>query len=181
LIEPSAGGAEVLGCDIRNQAAQIRARSGALLEHSGVYERLSAEDNLDFYGKVWRMPLAERQARIKELLQHMSLWERRKELAGTWSRGMKQKLAVARALLHRPDLIFLDEPTSGLDPVAAVALRKDLAALARVEGVTVFLTTHTLAEAEKLCQQVAVIRDGKLMAVGSLDQLRAQAGGPHWG
>jgi ABC-2 type transport system ATP-binding protein len=178
LIEPTSGGAEVLGYDIRTQADQIRERSGALLENSGTYERLSAEDNLDFYGKVWRLPSTEQQARIKALLQHMGLWERRKELAGTWSRGMKQKLAVARALLHRPDLIFLDEPTSGLDPVAAVALREDLAALARKEGVTVFLTTHNLAEAEKLCQQVAVIRDGKLLAVGSLDQLRAQAGGP---
>jgi ABC-2 type transport system ATP-binding protein len=178
LIEPSSGTAEVLGWDIRTQADKIRQQSGALLEYSGIYERLSAEDNLDFYGKVWRLPAAERRARIKELLQHLNLWDRRKELAGTWSRGMKQKLAVARALLHRPALVFLDEPTSGLDPVAAVALRDDLAALTRKEGVTVFLTTHNLAEAEKLCQQVAVIREGKLLAVGPLDRLRAQAGGP---
>jgi ABC-2 type transport system ATP-binding protein len=92
---------------------------------------------------------------------------------------MKQKLAVARALLHRPQLIFLDEPTAGLDPVAAAALRDDLARLAASEGATVFLTTHNLAEAEKLCAQVAVIRDGRLVAVGHPDTLRARGGKPH--
>ena len=90
---------------------------------------------------------------------------------------MKQKLAIARAMLHRPALIFLDEPTAGLDPVAAVALREDLAMLAQHEGVTIFLTTHNLAEAEKLCQQVGVIRQGNLLAVGPLEKLRTQAGG----
>ena len=91
---------------------------------------------------------------------------------------MKQKLAVARALLHHPELIFLDEPTAGLDPVAAVALREDLSSLAEREGVTVFLTTHNLAEAEKLCHQVGVIRAGQLLEIGSLEQLRLRAGGP---
>ena len=91
---------------------------------------------------------------------------------------MKQKLAMARTLLHRPSLIFLDEPTAGLDPVAAAALREDLAALATGEGVTVFLTTHNLAEAEKLCAQVAVIRQGKLLAVGHPDELRARGSAP---
>lgn len=91
---------------------------------------------------------------------------------------MKQKLAVARALLHRPELIFLDEPTSGLDPIAANALREDLTTLAAHTGVTVFLTTHNLAEAEKLCAQVAVIRKGRLVAVGHPDELRAHTGRP---
>jgi ABC-2 type transport system ATP-binding protein len=178
LLEPTAGSSEVLGYDTRTQADEIRMHSGALLEYSGIYERLSAEDNLEFYGRVWRLPESGRKARIEELLTHMDLWERRKELAGTWSRGMKQKLAVARSLLHRPDLVFLDEPTAGLDPMAAVALREDLASLTQQGGVTVFLTTHNLAEAEKLCQQVAVIREGRLLAVGTLDELRLQAGGP---
>jgi ABC-2 type transport system ATP-binding protein len=178
LLESNAGQAEVLGYPTASQAGEIRQRCGALLEFNGIYERLSAEDNLEFYGRVWHMPPAERRARIQELLTHMGLWERRDELAGNWSRGMKQKLAVARALLHRPQLVFLDEPTSGLDPVAAAALRDDLATLAEREGVTVFLTTHNLAEAEKLCQQVGVIRQGKLLAIGTMDQLRAQAGGP---
>ncbi len=178
LLEPTTGRAEVLGFDTRTRAGDIRARTGALLEHSGLYERLSARDNLEFYGRVWHMPAAERRARVEGMLRHIGLWERRGEKVGTWSRGMKQKLAVARTLLHRPPLIFLDEPTAGLDPVAASALRDDLLALAGREGVTVFLTTHNLVEAERLCALVGVIRNGRLLAVGPPDQLRARAGGP---
>src|SRR5207245_8426176 len=136
------------------------------------------EDNLASFGRIWKIPRRDRRTRIEELLQAFGLWERRREAAGVWSRGMKQKLAVARALLHRPPLIFLDEPTAGLDPVAAAALRDDLAALAAREGTTVFITTHNLAEAEKLCARVAVIRRGRLLDVGHPDELRARAGGP---
>jgi ABC-2 type transport system ATP-binding protein len=177
LLEPTHGRATVLGFDTRRQAAAIRERTGALLEHPGIYERLTAEDNLDFYGRVWRIPTGARRARIRELLTHFGLWDQRRQRAGTWSRGMKQKLAVARALLHRPPLVFLDEPTAGLDPVAAAALREDLAELVRREGVTVFLTTHNLSEAEKLCNLVGVIRQGRLLAVGHPDALRARTGG----
>ncbi len=176
LLAPTQGRAEVLGQDTHTQADAIRQRSGALLEHSGLYERMSAEDNLEFYGRIWHMPASERQARIKELLTHLGLWERRKETTGNWSRGMKQKLAVARTLLHRPDLVFLDEPTAGLDPVAAAALRDDLASLSQREGATIFLTTHNLNEAEKLCDLVAVIRQGKLLAIGTPDSLRSHSG-----
>ena len=178
LLEPTAGQAQVLGYDTRTQAEEVRTRTGALLEHSGLYEQLSAEDNLEFYGRVWRMPKDERQARIKELLTHMGLWERRQEPAGNWSRGMKQKLALARALFHRPRLVLLDEPTAGIDVAAAVTVREDLEALAAREGVTVFLTTHNMAEAEKLCDQVAVIRQGSLVALGHPDELRARSGSP---
>jgi len=177
LLEPTFGKVSVLGFDAASQSDEIRLRSGCLLEYSGLYERLSAEDNLELFGRIWKIPRLDRRARIQELLQAFGLWERRREAAGVWSRGMKQKLAVARALLHRPPLIFLDEPTAGLDPVAAAALREDLAALARREGVTVFLTTHNLPEAEKLCSRVAVIRRGKLLAEGSPEELRAQKAG----
>ena len=176
LLEATSGTAKVLGFDIRSQADEIRQRTGALLEQSGLYERLSAEDNLEFYARIWRLPLAERKARIGQLLEHFGLRERRNERVGTWSRGMRQKLAIARALLHRPRLIFLDEPTAGLDPQMAAAVRADLTTLAQQEGVTVFLTTHDLAEAEKLCQRVGVIRQGKLLAIGRPDQLRAPGG-----
>ena len=179
LLEPTSGTAQVLGFDTVKQDQAVRERTGALLEYSGIYERLSAEENLDFYGRVWHMSSAARRDRIKELLTHFDLWDRRNEGAGTWSRGMKQKLAVARATFHRPKLVFLDEPSAGLDPVAAVALRDDLARLVEREGVTVFLTTHNLGEAEKLCGQVAVIRQGKLLAVGHPDELRKRGGGPH--
>ena len=176
LLEPSAGAAEVLGLDVRRQAEAIRARAGALLEHTGLYERLSALDNLEYYGRIAKLAAADRRARIRELLTSFGLWERRTEVVGAWSRGMKQKLAVARALLHRPALIFLDEPTASLDPVASAALRDDLAQLAVREGVTVFLTTHNLAEAERLCARVAVIREGKLLAVGPPSELNARKG-----
>lgn len=178
LLEPTTGQAWVLGFDTRTQAEAIRAHSGALLEFTGLYERMSAEDNLDLYGRIYQMPAPARQARIKELLTHLDLWDRRRDQVGTWSRGMKQKLAVARALFHHPALVFLDEPTAGFDPVSAVALRNDLASLVAREGVTVFLTTHNLTEAEKLCAQVAVIRQGKLVTVGAPDELRARTGGP---
>lgn len=177
LLEPSAGQARVMGSDTRSQADEIRAKSGALLEFSGLYERMSAEDNLDLYGRIYRMPGPKRKARAKELLTHLDLWDRRQEKVGKWSRGMKQKLAVARALFHHPPLIFLDEPTAGLDPVAAAALHADLTSLVTREGVTVFLNTHNLAEAEKLCARVGVIRNGKLITMGNPDDLRLGKGG----
>src|SRR5438874_6438075 len=178
LLEPTQGQASVLGFDTRTQADEIRARAGALLEFAGLYERMTAEDNLDFYGRIYHMPAAERRARIKELLSHVDLWDRREDQVGKWSSGMKQKLAVARALLHHPPLIFLDEPTAGLDPIAAATLRDDLASLVAREGVTVFLNTHNMTEAERLCAQVGVIRQGRLVTVGTPDELRARTGGP---
>ena len=177
LLEPSAGRAEVLGFDTRMEADAIRQRSGALLEHTGLYERLTAEDNLEFHGRIYRMPAAERRSRIQDLLTGIGLWDRRREPVGKWSRGMKQKLAVARALLPRPELIFLDEPTAGLDPIAAAALREDLVSLASKDGVTLFLTTHNLSEAEKICTRVGVIRRGVLLAVGSPAELRSRRKG----
>lgn len=178
LLEPTGGRAEVLGCDVRTQSGAIRERTGALLEQVGLYERLSAEDNLEFFGRVYRLSKDERRDRINELLTHLGLMDRRKDMVRDWSRGMKQKLAVARALLHRPQLIFLDEPTAGLDPIVAASLRDDLKTLAKREGVTVFMNTHNLPEAEKLCDRVGVIREGRLLAVDHPDRLRAKNGGP---
>ena len=178
LLEAEEGNAKVLGFDTKTQADEIRLRCGALLEHHGLYERLSAEDNLNFYGRIWHLPKSDLNERVKTLLSDMGLWDRRHEQVGKWSRGMKQKLAIARTLLHRPKLVFLDEPTAGLDPIASAALHEDLSNLTQREGVTIFLTTHNLSEAEKLCQEVGVIRNGKLLAVGALDRLREQAGGP---
>jgi ABC-2 type transport system ATP-binding protein len=178
LLEPTGGSVEVLGHDTRTGAAEIRAQTGALLEHTGVYEQMTAYDNLEFYGRIWRLPKDERRVRIEELLRQMGLWERRTDKAGTWSEGMKQKLALARALLHRPELVLLDEPTAGLDVPSAAAVRDELAALASREGVTIFLTTHNMAEAERLCSRVAVIRQGRMVAVGHPDELRARTGGP---
>ena len=176
LLAADEGAATVLGYDVANDAARVRELSGALLEHTGIYDRLTAYDNLDFYARIARLSKEERETRIKELLTSVDLWERRNDTAVDWSRGMKQKLAITRTLLHSPRLIFLDEPTAGLDPIAAAALREDILKLVRESGVTVFLTTHNLAEAEKICDRVAVIKEGKLLTVGSPDALRSQQG-----
>jgi ABC-2 type transport system ATP-binding protein len=178
LLDADEGTAHVLGFNTKKQSDEIRVRCGALLEHHGLYERLSAADNLDYYGRIWHMSKPDREKRIRELLERLDLYERRDEPVGRWSRGMKQKLAVARTLMHRPGLIFLDEPTAGLDPVASATLREDLASLVAQEGMTIFLTTHNLAEAEKLCTQVGVINRGRLLAIGSLADLRARTSAP---
>ena len=179
LLEPSGGKSTVLGFDPIKEGDKVRGNCGALLEHTGLYERLTAEENLDFYARVFQLSSNERKTRIKELLNNIGLWERRDELVKSWSRGMKQKLAVARAMLHKPKVIFLDEPTAGLDPVAANTFREDLQTLVRQSGVTVFLTTHNLNEAEKLCDRVGVIRNGKLVTIGSPDELRLRNGNPY--
>lgn len=178
LLDADLGNAQVLGFDTRKQADEVRVRCGALLEHHGLYERLSAAENLDYYGRIWHMSKTDREKRIHELLVPLDLFTRRGEPIGRWSRGMKQKLAVARTLMHRPELIFLDEPTAGLDPVASSNLREDLASLVAQEGVTIFLTTHNLTEAEKLCTQVGVINHGQLLAVGSPSNLRSKTSAP---
>jgi ABC-2 type transport system ATP-binding protein len=178
LLEPTAGQAEVLGFDTRSESGQIRNITGALLEHSGLYERLSAEDNLKFYGRIWNIDEFSLHLRIYELLRHMDLYDRRHEPVAAWSKGMRQKLAVTRTLLHKPELIFMDEPTAGLDPISSASLREDLASLAKQEGVTIFLTTHNLDEAEKLCDLVGVIREGKMITVGHPDELRVNSFAP---
>jgi ABC-2 type transport system ATP-binding protein len=174
LIDPSQGRAQVLGFDTQTHAERIRKRVGALLEHNGLYEQLSANDNLDFYGRVWRMSAQDRQTRIKELLLGIGLWDRRHEKAGKWSRGMKQKLALARAIFHRPKLIFLDEPTAGLDVESAASVRRDLETWVKEDGVTIFLTSHNMSEVEKLCDRVAFLMKGQILAVGKVDEMLQQ-------
>ena len=178
LLEPSAGRCEVLGYDAGNQADAIRERTGALLEHHGLYERLTVEENLELYGRIYGISENERAERRRELLSRFGLWDRRKAHASSLSTGMKQKLAIARAVFHRPALLFLDEPTSGLDPAASVALRKDLMSLASQEGVTIFLTGHNLTEVEKICGAVGLIREGKLEAFGTLNEVLERVARP---
>lgn len=178
LVEPTEGEGTVLGFNIRKHGDEIRRRTGALFGHPGLYERLSAYDNLDYFARIWRMPEVSRRVRIETLMRHFGLWERRYEIVGAWGRGMQQKLAIARTLLHQPPVVFFDEPTAGLDTMAAAALRKELAALSRSEGVTIFLTTHNLAEAEQLCDTVGLMREGKLLTVGSPADLRRHSQSP---
>ena len=174
LLKPASGRIIVSGFDTQTQADQVRACAGALLEHTGLYERLSAEENLEFYGRIYRMDAARRRKRIKELLSQFDLWPRRKEIVRVWSRGMKQKLAIARALLHQPRLVFLDEPTAGMDPLAAADFRRQLVTLSRRENITIFLTTHNLREAQDICDLVGILRAGHLVAAGTPDDLLRQ-------
>jgi len=178
LLQPTSGRAEVLGLDTQKEGQQIRTRVGALLEHTGLYEQLTAEENLDFFGRVWKLPHAARHERIEELLREIALWDRRAEPVGKWSKGMRQRLALARALLHHPTLLLLDEPTAGLDVVAASQVREALTNMVRRDGLTVVLTTHNMLEAERLCDTLGVIRRGRLVAVDQPDRLRANHAAP---
>lgn len=167
LIPPTSGSAHLLGYDVQTNADAIRARTGVVLQSPGVYENLSALENLELYARIWHLPAADRAARIRELLQHLNLWSRRNERVCAWSPGMKHKLAILRALVHRPALLILDEPTAGLDVTDQSILRSDLAMLAHQEGTTVLITTRDPGEAAVLCDQIAVLYRGRIVAQGS--------------
>jgi ABC-2 type transport system ATP-binding protein len=175
LIGPSEGTARVAGLDVVTGADEVRARVGVLTETPGLYEKLSARRNLDFFGRLHRLPRSVRAERIERLLRLFDLWERRDEPAGTFSKGMKQKLAIARALLHEPDLLFLDEPTAALDPEAAYIVRDAISRL-RTAGRTIVLATHNLDEADRLCDRIAFVR-GSLLRIDSPARLRGALGG----
>ena len=169
LLRPSTGVVRVLGIDPTADGRRVRRQVGVLLEHDGLYDRLTAYDNLDYHARIHH--LADAPPRIEQLLRACELWDRRRDRVATWSKGMRQKLAISRALLHRPALVLLDEPFSGLDPVAAAELRASIIALARDQGATVFLTTHDLGHVEKTCAEVAVLRAGAVIAVGAPGEL----------
>jgi ABC-2 type transport system ATP-binding protein len=174
LIGPSEGTASVDGLDVRDQPDEVRARVGILTETPGLYDKLSATDNLDFFGRLYGLDAATRAERIERYLRLFDLWERRDDIAGTFSKGMKQKLAIARALLHDPSVVFLDEPTAALDPEAAFIVREAIETL-RKAGRTIVLATHNLDEADRLCDRVAFIRGG-LLRIDSPARLRGALG-----
>ena len=175
LIEPTEGRASVDGFDVIEQPEEVRGRVGILTEAPGLYEKLSASANLDFFGRLYGLDAATRAERIERYLRLFSLWERRDDVAGNFSKGMKQKLAIARALLHEPAVVFLDEPTAALDPEAAYIVREAIEALRR-SGRTIVLATHNLDEADRLCDRVAFVRGG-LLRIDSPAGLRGSIGG----
>ncbi len=175
LIEPSEGRATVDGFDVVTAPEGVRARVGILTETPGLYEKLSASGNLDFFGRLYGLDATTRSERIERYLRLFSLWDRRDEPAGTFSKGMKQKLAIARALLHEPAVVFLDEPTAALDPEAAFIVREAIEALRR-SGRTIVLATHNLDEANRLCDRIAFVRGG-LLRIASPEELRDTGGG----
>lgn len=170
LLAPTVGRATVADVDLCSEPQRLRSRVGILTEHPGLYEKLSAWHNLKFYGDLYDLPNPE--AQLERYLGLLGLWERRFEPVGTFSKGMKQKLAIARALLHEPKVLFLDEPTAGLDPESAKTVRDFIAQLAS-EKRTIFLCTHNLYEAEQLCARIGLIKQ-RLIKVGSPQQLKRE-------
>src|SRR5437588_8350865 len=167
LLIPTGGTARVLGLDVVHQAREVRKRIGYVFGgERGVYERLSGYDNLRYFAELYGVPAREQKRRIEELLELVGLKGREHERAEGYSRGMKQRLHVARGLLHDPEVLFLDEPTIGLDPVGARELRSTIASLVEA-GKTVLLTTHYMFEADSLCDRIAVISKGEIVAEGT--------------
>jgi ABC-2 type transport system ATP-binding protein len=174
VIEPTSGSMRVLGLDPQADGPALRARTGVLTETPSMDERLTAWDNLSIYADLYGVPRAEVGKRVDELLAEFGLADRARERVGGYSKGMKQRLALARAFLHKPELLFLDEATSGLDPVAAHHVNELIERTARREKRTVFLTTHNLVEAQRLCDRVAVMEHGRLVALGTPAELARQ-------
>lgn len=168
LLEPTSGEAYVSGFQVGKEDQKIRRNIGLLPEAPGLYDALTAEQNLAFYGAMYGVE--EISLQIKRYLELLGLWNRRFEPVATFSKGMRQKLAIARALLHEPEVLFLDEPTSGLDPQAAKLVREFIGEL-KGEGRTIILCTHNLEEADRLCDRVAVM-NGHLLALDSPKLLR---------
>jgi ABC-2 type transport system ATP-binding protein len=172
LLLPSAGSARVLGLDPATEHRELRRRIGYVFGgDKGLYERISGLDNLRFFADVYRVPVRSKQRRIDELLEVVGLKGREHERVETYSRGMRQRLHIARGLLHDPEVLFLDEPTIGLDPVGARELRDAVAGLQQA-GKTILLTTHYMLEADELCDRVAIITGGQIIAEGTPAELK---------
>jgi ABC-2 type transport system ATP-binding protein len=174
LIRPSAGKAFVDGHEVGKEALKIREIVGLLPESPGLYGELSAYRNLEFYAKLYGMPKNKREENIERFLKMLNLWRRRDDSVDTFSKGMQQKLAIVRSMVHEPKVLFLDEPTAALAPESAKVVRDFILEL-KQERRTIFLCTHNLYEAERLCDRVAII-NSKLIAVGSPSELERKFG-----
>ena len=176
LLAPTEGNATVAGYDIRREPDAVRACVGLVTDAPGLFEQMKVPAYLDFFGSIYGLPAAERTRRIDELLEFFDLATHRSEKMVGFSKGMKQKVALARALIHEPAILYLDEPTSGLDPLAARSVRELIVGLKRSNR-SIILCTHDLDEAERLADQVAIIRQGQIVALDTPSTLRKQATG----
>ncbi|HDP96475.1 MAG TPA: ABC transporter ATP-binding protein [Euryarchaeota archaeon] len=176
IIEPTSGTATVGGNDILKQKDEVKRMTGLLAESPGLYEKLSAYEFLEFMGALYEMPDDLLKNRIDDLLRLFGLQSRASHLLEGYSRGMKQKVLIAAALIHDPPVIFLDEPTSTLDPRAALMVKDLIKDLSERASKTVFVCSHILPIVEELCDRIGIINRGKLIAVGTLDEILAKAG-----
>lgn len=178
VLAPTAGSVRVFGLDPTTDGHRIRARTGVLTETPALDSRLTARTTLLHFAEVYGVPLRERARRADELLAQFELEQRADSKVGGFSKGMRQRLALARTLIHDPEIIFLDEPTSGLDPVAIRDVHQLIERLTH-RGRTVFLCTHNLAEAERLCDRVAVLAQGRMLAIGTTQELGSRLNRGH--
>lgn len=177
LLSPTRGWARVGGYDVVKHPQEIRANVGVLTEQHGLYMRMTGDEYLDFFGKVYGLNLETRRKRNKYLMEYFGLAEAAHRRSGEYSKGMKQKLALARALIHDPSVLLLDEPTSAMDPESAQLVRNEIARLKSSKR-TIIICTHNLAEAEALSDTIAIIYRGKILLNGSLDELKRKVLGP---
>jgi ABC-2 type transport system ATP-binding protein len=171
VLTPTSGKAQVLGLDPSVDGAELRQRTGVLTETPSVDERLTGSENLSIFAALFNVPPATVALRVAEVLELFQLTDRAGDRVSEYSKGMKQKLALARAIIHQPELLFLDEPTSGLDPVITRQVHTLIRDLSRDGKHTVFLCTHNLEEAQRLCDRVAVLENGRMVALGSPAEL----------
>ena len=170
-LRPTAGQARVAGCDTATEQQRLKPLIGVVSEHQNLYERMSGRENLSFAAQLYGVGIN----RVDEVLKQVGMSDRAGDKVQNYSNGMKQRVLIARALLHRPQIIFLDEPTRGLDPVVARDIRRLILDLS-TQGVTVFLTTHYMEEADQLCRRVAFISDGRIVSLDAPDKLKLAHG-----
>jgi ABC-2 type transport system ATP-binding protein len=173
LLRPSRGTATIAGYDVRREPQRVRSAVGVLTEHHGLYARMSAWEYLDFFGRAYGLDKETRKKRSSYLLERFKLADVAHMNIGKYSKGMRQKLALARALIHEPPVLLLDEPTSAMDPESAQLVRSEIASLRSLQR-AIILCTHNLLEAEKLANRVAIIYRGKILTSGSLDKLKRE-------
>lgn len=171
ILQPTTGWARVAGCDVVAQAAEVRRRVGVLTEVPGLYERMTARDYLAFYGRLYGMAAEERRSRAEHLMAYLNMASALDRRIGIFSKGMKQKLAIVRAMLHDPLVLLLDEPTSAMDPHSARLVRDSIDGL-RDERRAIVVCTHNLNEAETLADRIAIIRRGSIIALGTPEELK---------
>ncbi|HSE38898.1 MAG TPA: ABC transporter ATP-binding protein [Blastocatellia bacterium] len=170
-LRPSSGGGRVAGCDIVAEQQRLKPLIGVVSEHQNLYERMSGRENLEFAASLY----GQDRQRVNEVLQQVDLRDRAKDKVQHYSNGMKQRLLIARAILHRPQIVFLDEPTRGLDPVVGREIRRLIVDMSK-QGVTIFLTTHYMEEADQLCERVAFLSEGRIVALDTPANLKTAHG-----
>ena len=177
LLKPTAGKVLVWGQNLGENEG-LRTKVGVLLEYDGLYERISAYENLNYYAQLYGLSKSKREQKIKNLLEFVGLSDRKNDKVGKFSKGMKRKLALARAIIHEPSVLFLDEPSAGLDPEAQKMVRDLILRLSGEERITIFLNSHDLDEVQRICSKIAILQRGEIKAYDTVDNLRGRYTNP---